>query len=316
MKTTTNHGLKKPDGTDLVNIEDLNYNADKLDGLLVPATTTANGLMSSADKTKLNGVATGANNYTHPATHPASMISGLHAVAKSGSYNDLLNKPSTFPPASHTHSDLQSQIDTLNKRLITNLSDIGCSTDSTLLEICSALPLFSVLNVAFESKVSKGFPFDRGCVLIITRSDNQADIEYIPHPFSTSDVRKYYCEYTPWTSDPLTEWQEIATTTKLNINTANGFYSGWTTTYSNVLNVEIVGDIVHVRAILEVKNSIQDVKINETALPTPAKDWWVSCHCLDDANNFNIYMGWDGFMYCKRPAFSGVFQVDFTYRKG
>lgn len=97
MKTTTNHGLKKPDGTDVVNIEDINYNADKIDGLLVPATTTANGLMSKDDKTKLNGIATGANNYTHPVTHPVSMISGLHAVATSGSYDELLNKPSTFP---------------------------------------------------------------------------------------------------------------------------------------------------------------------------------------------------------------------------
>ena len=30
------------------------------------ATTSAAGLMSAADKTKLNGIATGANNYTHP----------------------------------------------------------------------------------------------------------------------------------------------------------------------------------------------------------------------------------------------------------
>lgn len=34
--------------------------------------------------------------YTHPATHPASMITGLAAVATSGSYNDLSDKP-TIP---------------------------------------------------------------------------------------------------------------------------------------------------------------------------------------------------------------------------
>lgn len=39
-----------------------------------PATTAADGLMSAADKTKLNGVAAGANNYVHPAAHPATMI--------------------------------------------------------------------------------------------------------------------------------------------------------------------------------------------------------------------------------------------------
>ncbi len=38
------------------------------------ATTSANGLMSSTDKSKLDGIAAGANNYTHPANHPASII--------------------------------------------------------------------------------------------------------------------------------------------------------------------------------------------------------------------------------------------------
>lgn len=37
------------------------------------ATPSSNGLMSSTDKTKLDGVATNANNYVHPSSHPASM---------------------------------------------------------------------------------------------------------------------------------------------------------------------------------------------------------------------------------------------------
>lgn len=39
-----------------------------------PATTAADGLMSAADKTKLNGIAAGANNYVHPSAHAATMI--------------------------------------------------------------------------------------------------------------------------------------------------------------------------------------------------------------------------------------------------
>ena len=39
------------------------------------ATTTAAGFLSAADKRKLNGVDENANNYTHPSTHPATMIS-------------------------------------------------------------------------------------------------------------------------------------------------------------------------------------------------------------------------------------------------
>lgn len=38
------------------------------------ASASAAGLMSAADKQKLDGVAAGANNYQHPATHPASMV--------------------------------------------------------------------------------------------------------------------------------------------------------------------------------------------------------------------------------------------------
>lgn len=45
------------------------------------ATTSVNGLMSSGDKTKLNGIATNANNYVHPSTHPHSMITGLGSAA-------------------------------------------------------------------------------------------------------------------------------------------------------------------------------------------------------------------------------------------
>ena len=38
------------------------------------ATSGADGLMSAADKSKLDGVAANANNYSHPASHPATMI--------------------------------------------------------------------------------------------------------------------------------------------------------------------------------------------------------------------------------------------------
>lgn len=38
------------------------------------ATTSTAGLMAAADKAKLDGVAAGANNYTHPAAHPPSII--------------------------------------------------------------------------------------------------------------------------------------------------------------------------------------------------------------------------------------------------
>lgn len=78
MKTTTNYGFKQPEGTDIVNIDDISDNFGSVDTEIKKAndkvvahegkggsvhadvTTTASGFMSASDKTKLNGIATGA----------------------------------------------------------------------------------------------------------------------------------------------------------------------------------------------------------------------------------------------------------------
>ena len=85
----------------------LGYTPPVSDTTYVNATASAAGLMSSSDKSKLDSIAANANNYIHPASHPASMITGLAAVATSGSYNDLSDKPTipsayTLPTASNT----------------------------------------------------------------------------------------------------------------------------------------------------------------------------------------------------------------------
>lgn len=85
----------------------LGYTPPTSDTTYGDATTTSSGLMSSTDKVKLNGIADNANYYIHPSTHPASMISGLATVAKSGSYNDLTNKP-TIPEQITVDSEISS----------------------------------------------------------------------------------------------------------------------------------------------------------------------------------------------------------------
>lgn len=219
MKTTTNHGLKKPDGTDTVNIEDLNYNADKLDALLVPATTTANGLMSKDDKTKLNGIAAGANNYTHPATHPASMISGLQKVATSGSYNDLLNKPSTFPPSNHTHDDryyTESEIDNKLKGVTEKINDCfkpkGDLTGSanTFVEngVGRDIGSMTELPSAFGNIITFNSGTGGGCYLTQLYANNN----YLGYRFGADNNLND------------SNWKEIATTssTVANANTVGG----------------------------------------------------------------------------------------------
>lgn len=83
------------------------------------ATTSVAGFMSATDKSKLDGVATGANNYVHPTTDgnkhvPANGTTNngkvLKATATAGTYtwgsvdwSEITGKPSTFTPATHTH---------------------------------------------------------------------------------------------------------------------------------------------------------------------------------------------------------------------
>ncbi|WP_141502674.1 hypothetical protein [Paenibacillus luteus] len=72
MQTTGNLGLKKPEGTDVVDIADLNGNADIIDTAVAGKVDKEAGKglsandYTAAEKTKLAGVAAGANAYVHP----------------------------------------------------------------------------------------------------------------------------------------------------------------------------------------------------------------------------------------------------------
>lgn len=57
--------------------------------------------------------------YTHPASHPASMITGLSEVATTGSYNDLSDKPAI--PSAYAHPS------THPASMITGLADVATS---------------------------------------------------------------------------------------------------------------------------------------------------------------------------------------------
>ncbi|WP_304095368.1 hypothetical protein [Phascolarctobacterium succinatutens] len=88
------------------------YRYNRWQEAIFPSTVTATNFIGN-----INGYTIGASVpanakftdtvYTHPATHPASMITGLASVAKSGSYNDLTDKP-TIPASSTVDSELSS----------------------------------------------------------------------------------------------------------------------------------------------------------------------------------------------------------------
>lgn len=71
--------------------------------------------------------------YTHPSTHPASMITGLASVATSGSYNDLTERP-TIPESLTVDSELSSSsTNPVQNKVITealeNVSEVASNAD-------------------------------------------------------------------------------------------------------------------------------------------------------------------------------------------
>ncbi len=75
MEYTLNLNLKKPGGTDVVNIQDLNDNVDIIDlEITQKATALQDGRMSKEDKAKMDGIEAQANKYIHPSTHTLDMV--------------------------------------------------------------------------------------------------------------------------------------------------------------------------------------------------------------------------------------------------
>lgn len=85
----------------LSDLTDLKANKIEIDDTTASATTVYSGNKIEKIKEELSSQisaigGSGGSGYTHPATHPASMITGLSTIATSGNYEDLTNKP-TIP---------------------------------------------------------------------------------------------------------------------------------------------------------------------------------------------------------------------------
>jgi hypothetical protein len=90
-------------------VKKVSGNAPDVNGNVTLPSLTINGQAyngSSAVKVQV----TAGNDYTHPATHPASMITDLATVATSGSYNDLTDRPDLATVAkSGSYNDLSDK---------------------------------------------------------------------------------------------------------------------------------------------------------------------------------------------------------------
>lgn len=135
---------------------ELNGKVDKISGKQL---TTED--YTSADKTKLAGIAVGANLYTHPATHSAAMITGLSTVATTGNYNDLSGKPSFGTVISKDTGTSSGTIPVIGSdgKLDSSIMPAVAITDTYTVSTQSEMLALTVQvgDVAVRTDVSKSF---------------------------------------------------------------------------------------------------------------------------------------------------------------
>lgn len=99
MQLTSNYRLRKPDGTDPVDVKDFNDNADVIDKELAKKadkTGTASDMVTSFTQSASRTNITSGEKLSTSFGKIMKFFTDLKAVAFSGSYNDLSNKP-TIP---------------------------------------------------------------------------------------------------------------------------------------------------------------------------------------------------------------------------
>jgi len=119
------------------------------------ATASAAGHMTSAQASKLDGIAAGANNYTHPASHPPSIIT-------QDSSNRFVTdaEKSTWNAKAATNADnVFSVKQTFNAAIVEQYNavaaaNIDCSLGAVFSKTITALTTFTVSNVAAVNDVT------------------------------------------------------------------------------------------------------------------------------------------------------------------
>ena len=183
--------------------------------------------------------------YTHPSTHPASMITGLATVATSGSYNDLTNKPTiptvsndltnalkanydaayTHSQSAHAPSNAQKNSDitkaeieakltgdvtthTHSQYLTEHQSLTGYATEEFVNNRLSSLQIVPITQADYDALATK----DPNILYLITTT-NAGSIDNENNITLSSDLPsgRYTLKYEDENGQPLSEFDEITT---------------------------------------------------------------------------------------------------------
>ena len=181
--------------------------------------------------------------YTHPTTHPASMITGLSTVATSGNYNDLTNKPSiptvtndltdslkanydaayTHSTSAHAPSNAQKNSDITKAEIeakltgdvtththsqyLTEHQDLtGYATEDYVNSRITNLQIVPITQADYDALETK----DPNTLYLITTS-NAGSIDSNNHITLSSDLPsgRYTLKYEDENGQPLSDFEDI-----------------------------------------------------------------------------------------------------------
>ena len=221
----------------------LGYTPPTQDTTYGDATTSASGLMSASDKSKLNGIAEGANKYTHP-THTAKSngfykvtvdasghVSGTSAVAKSDiTALGIPAQDTTYSAATTSADGLMSKTDK-SKLNATNIAYGTCSTDAaTAAKVVTVsgntnwtLAAGSVITIVFSATNTASNP------TLNVNGTGAKNVFYNGTQITTSSLGMAGTVSTPMTfmydgtQYVLTSWGKDNNTTYTNVKLGHGY---------------------------------------------------------------------------------------------
>ena len=138
MKLTTNFGLKKPEGSDVVNIDDFNYNADVLDNAIKEVKVKVDSLNLTANNVKM---ADGTTVQTTVTTNKSN-ISTLQSEV-SANKTSILKNTDLVSQALNKANEAFQRGDNVKTQLVDKLISEGLnvSTNNTFEELISGIAL-------------------------------------------------------------------------------------------------------------------------------------------------------------------------------
>lgn len=188
MKLTTNYSLKKPEGNDVVNIDDLNYNADIIDSTMKENKTNISSLQTlSGNLSQLN------------TSNKTNLVSAINEVFQSANNGKELIANAIGEPLSskQTFSAMSTDINNLLNTFKTNMIDKGVEVGNndkfkSLIDKIASMSNNEGLDIISATKLPATGKENQICVIADNPVDNYVITSNLDDIDATRNINYIY----------------------------------------------------------------------------------------------------------------------------